>query len=120
MEKIDCNKCPRQCTCCETGAWIDLEEAKKILATGIEWQGRFYEFEKDDSFPSGYRVGTSLEDGRCTFLTDEGLCSIHMVSYDLKPTLCKEFPLEKGKPAPFLDELCYFMKSKDAGDKVKV
>jgi Fe-S-cluster containining protein len=116
MEKIDCNKCPRQCTCCETGAWVDLEEAKKILATGIKWRGRFFEFEKDDSYPSGYRVGTSLEDNPCTFLTEDGLCSIHQVSYDLKPALCKEFPLEKGKPAPFLDELCYIIKSKDAGD----
>jgi Fe-S-cluster containining protein len=120
MESIDCNKCPRQCTCCETGAWVDLEEAKKILASGHKFPGSFFEFEKDETFPSGYRVGTSLAFGRCTFLTDDGLCSIHKVSYDLKPSLCKEFPLEKGKPAPFLDELCYFVKSKNAGREVKV
>ena len=120
MEKIDCNKCPKQSTCCETGAWIDLEEAKKIILSGHNFPGRFFEFERDESFPSGWRVGTSLEDNPCTFLLPDGLCSIHKVSYDLKPSTCKEFPLENGKPAKFLDELCYLIKAKAADREVKV
>ena len=113
MQKIDCSKCPKQSTCCETGSWVDLEEAKKILNANIPGDGKFFEFEKDDSFPSGFRVGTSLGFGRCTFLDKDGLCEIHKVSWDLKPTLCREFPLEKGKPATYIDELCYFVKNQN-------
>ena len=120
MQKIDCDKCPRQCTCCETGAWVDLEEAKKILVSGHKFPGMFFEFEKDPAFPSGFRVGTSLGDNPCTFLLPDGLCSIHKVSYDLKPTSCKEFPLERGKPSPDIQDLCYFVKLNSAASEAKV
>jgi len=120
MEKIDCNKCPQQSTCCQTGVWVDLEEAKRILTSGHKFPGSFFEFEKDDSYPSGFRVGTSLGDNPCTFLTEDGLCSIHKISYDLKPASCKEFPLEHGKPAPYLDELCYLITKKNPSREAKV
>ena len=88
---------------------MDLEEAKKILLLGLK--GDFYHLEQDKDFPSGYRVGTSYEDNRCSFLTPEGLCSIHQVDYNLKPSHCREFPYENGKPSPFADVLCVAVKS---------
>ena len=109
MEKIDCLKCKQQHVCCDFGAWVDLEEAKKILSLGLK--GDFFHLEKDDDYPSGYRVGTSYEDNRCSFLTPDGLCSIHKIDYDLKPDHCKEFPYENGKLAPIADMLCSVVKS---------
>ncbi|MFH1442146.1 MAG: YkgJ family cysteine cluster protein [Candidatus Omnitrophota bacterium] len=105
MNKIDCDKCEKQHACCETGAWVDLEEAKKIMSLGIKG-GEFHQFEKDDDFPSGYCVATSYNSGPCTFLTPEGLCEIHKIGYNLKPYYCKEFPYENGKIAYFAKELC--------------
>ncbi len=110
MTRIDCSKCGKQSTCCDFGAWVDLEEAKKIVGLGLK--GDFFHLEKDDTFPSGYKVGTSYEDEHCTFLTPKGRCSIHEVDYDLKPTHCKEFPYEDGEIAHLADVLCPAVKSK--------
>lgn len=109
MKRIDCSKCKRGSGCCEFGAWVDLEEAKKILS--LRLKGDFYHFEKDEDFPSGYKVGTSYEDNPCSFLTPDGLCAIHKVDYNLKPTHCKEFPYEKGRLSDFADVLCEEVKS---------
>ncbi len=101
---IDCLKCHNQADCCRFGAWIDLEEAKKILELGIK--GDFFHLEIDKEFPSGYKVGTSYEDEPCAFQDVDGLCRIHKIDYDLKPVTCKEFPYENGKLAPIADVLC--------------
>ena len=110
MDKIDCSECKKQDNCCSYGAWVDVEEAKKIVALGIK--GEFYHFEKDDDFPSGYKVGTSYEENPCSFLTSDGLCAIHKVDYSAKPFHCKEFPYENGKLSPFADALCLVHKAR--------
>jgi len=110
-KKVACHKCKTQAKCCRLGAWVDLEQAKKILELGIKG-GDFFHLEKDPSAPSGYMVGTSIEDESCSFLTPDGLCSIHKISYDLKPEHCKEFPYEKGKLSPLAKYLCEIVKSK--------
>ncbi len=103
-EIIHCHKCNSQADCCQLGAWIDLEEAKKILGLGLK--GDFFHLEIDNDFPSGYKVGTSYEDEPCSFLDKDGLCSVHKVNYDFKPITCKEFPFEDGKLSTFADVLC--------------
>ena len=110
METIDCQICRQQHSCCDFGAWVDLEEAKKILSLGLK--GFFYHLEEDKDFPSGYKVGTSYEDNHCSFLTPEGLCAIHKVDYNLKPAYCIEFPYENGKLSPYADRLCALVKTK--------
>ncbi len=108
MKKIDCNKCRIRHNCCKAGAWVDIEEAKKILDLNLK--GEFFQLEKDPDFPSGYRIGTSYEDDPCTFLDDDGLCSIHKADYSLKPVHCKEFPYEGKKLSEFAEELCLLYK----------
>ncbi len=103
-EIIDCNKCKNQSACCRFGAWIDLEEAKNILKAGIK--GDFFHLEIDKSFPSGWKVGTSIEDEKCVFLDPDGLCRVHKFDYGLKPVTCKEFPYEDGELSSFADVLC--------------
>ncbi len=109
-KSIDCLECRSQADCCRIGAWIDLEEAKKIIALGIK--GDFFHLEKDGDFPSGYRIGTSYEDEPCSFLDSDGLCSIHKIDYNIKPNTCKDFPYENNKVSPFANVLCTPFKSK--------
>ncbi|MDD5246652.1 MAG: hypothetical protein PHS09_04585 [Candidatus Omnitrophica bacterium] len=109
--KINCDECKKQHACCLTGAWLDLEEAKKILELGIP-KGDFFHLVKDDSYPSGYRTSTSVGNNPCVFLTRTGLCSVHKINYDLKPVHCKEFPYENGKLSPVAKYLCLAVKAK--------
>ncbi|MFH1457820.1 MAG: YkgJ family cysteine cluster protein [Candidatus Omnitrophota bacterium] len=115
-KKIDCAECKIQSACCRIGAWIDLEEAKKILTLGIKG-GDFFHFEKDNSFPSGYKVGTSLEDEPCSFIARDGLCAIHKIDYSLKPVTCKEFPYEDGRLSSFAPYLCEVARSRSKKNK---
>lgn len=107
---IDCGKCRNQADCCRFGAWIDLEEAKKILSLNLK--GDFFHLEKDAAFPSGYKVGTSYEDEQCAFLDSDGLCRVHKIDYAFKPVTCKEFPYEGKKISPIAKVLCVAHKSK--------
>lgn len=104
VKHVDCIECNSQADCCRLGAWIDLEEAKKILKLGIK--GDFFHLEIDKAFPSGYCVGTSYEDESCSFLGSDGLCAIHKVDYRHKPKTCKDFPYENNKISPLADVLC--------------
>ncbi len=115
---VECSECKTQAKCCRLGAWVDLEEAKKILALGIKG-GDFFHLEKDDDYPSGYRTGTSVEDGPCTFITRDGLCAIHKIDYNLKPTHCKEFPYENGRLSPIAKYLCVVVKSGRKKKKIR-
>ncbi|MFH1578475.1 MAG: hypothetical protein ABIC18_05340 [Candidatus Omnitrophota bacterium] len=110
MKKINCLECPQKEHCCKEGVWVDLKEARNI--SSLRLCGGFYNLKKDKKFPSGYKVDTSYENNPCSFLTADGLCSIHKVDYNLKPTYCKEFPYEDGKIAPYAKELCLLVKHK--------
>ena len=110
IKTINCSECRTPSYCCQTGTWVDLEEAKKIAALGLK--GEFFQLEKDKDFPSGYRIGTSYGYNSCSFLDPDGLCSIHKLDYSLKPKTCKEFPYEKKRVSPIADELCTLFKSK--------
>lgn len=116
-EKIHCHKCKNQSDCCRFGAWIDLEEAKLIISAGIK--GDFFHLEIDKSFPSGFKVGTSIEDNPCVFLDPDGLCRIHKHDYALKPVTCKEFPYENGRVSSFADVLCTPYRNKIRNKKRK-
>lgn len=113
---IKCDECRKPSSCCKSGAWLDLEEAKKILELKIKG-GDFFHMEKDDCYPSGYGTSTSIGYARCTFLTRDGLCAIHKIDYSFKPSHCKEFPYEKGKLSPLTRELCAMVRPKRAKHK---
>lgn len=109
-KEVQCHDCKTQSKCCRLGTWVDLEEAKKILELGIKG-GDFFHFEKDSRSPSGYMLGTSINDEPCSFLTRDGLCAIHKIDYTLKPAHCKEFPYENGVLAPISKYLCEEVKA---------
>lgn len=104
-KKIDCQKCVHKgFSCCRYGTWVDLEEAKKI--TELDLFGSFEDIEVDTEYPSGFKIATKIENGACSFLDKDGLCSIHKVNYELKPHYCKEFPLRDGKFFENAKHLC--------------
>jgi Fe-S-cluster containining protein len=112
-----CLACSQPHFCCREGAWVDVREAEKILGLGLG--GNFFNLEKDDDFPSGYRIATSYNHSRCTFLNPKGLCTIHIADYGLKPAYCKEFPYEDGKLSPWADEVCLFFSNKRKTARIK-
>lgn len=112
---LDCDNCKTQADCCKLGAWIDLDEAKKISERGIK--GEFFHLEKDTSSPSGWRIGTSYEDEKCTFLDPDGLCRVHKTDYNLKPKTCIEFPYENNKISYIAGSLCTLYKKKWAAKR---
>ena len=116
--KVECHECRAQEKCCRLGAWVDLGEAKKILALRIKG-GDFFHLEKDDDYPSGYRVGTSVEDEPCTFITRDGLCAIHKIDYILKPRHCKEFPYENGRLSRIAKYLCVTVEARHKKKKAQ-
>lgn len=107
---IDCMSCKTQADCCRLGAWIDLEEAKKIATLGLK--GEFFQLERDADFPSGFRIGTSYDDNPCTFLDPDGLCSVHKKDYSYKPVTCIEFPYEDNELSSYVSVLCTPFKSR--------
>ena len=115
-KKVNCAECKDQVKCCQMGAWVDLEEAKKIVTLKIKG-GDFFHLERDDSYPSGFRIGTSIEDEPCTFLTHDGLCAIHKKDYSFKPVTCKEFPYENGRLSSFAPYLCEIVKARRKKNK---
>jgi hypothetical protein len=115
---VICTDCKTQSKCCRLGTWVDLEEAKKIIELKIKG-GDFFHLEKDAGSPSGYMLGTSINDEPCTFLARDGLCSIHKIDYNLKPAHCKEFPYENGVLAPISKYLCEEIKAEHKKKKIK-
>ena len=109
---IDCSKCTRMGSCCRKacGVWVDLEEAKNILALDIK--GTFHHLVKDDAWPSGWKVSTAFKN-RCEFLESDGKCRIHNVSYNMKPRYCREFPYENGKIPEWGKYYCYQLEEED-------
>ncbi|MBU1905983.1 MAG: YkgJ family cysteine cluster protein [Candidatus Omnitrophica bacterium] len=104
MKKIDCSECRKQEFCCQEGVEVDLGEARKIESLGLS--GKFYHKRKAKKYPSGYKVSTNFKEEPCSFLTTDGLCSIHKIDYELKPAYCKEFPYENGKLSPIAKYFC--------------
>ena len=113
---IDCDKCKEMGSCCMKagGVWVDLEEAKNILALDIK--GTFHHLVKDDAWPSGWKVATSYKD-KCEFLEPDGKCRIHNISFNMKPTYCKEFPYENGEISTVAGYYCYQLEEEDETDK---
>lgn len=93
VNSIDCSKCSHQGSCCRFGVEVDLDNAMKIARLGLP--GHFYYLETTDdkeNFPTGFKVGTSLEDRPCEFLCPDGKCAIHKIDPKLKPKICRDFP----------------------------
>ena len=110
---INCLACSRPHECCQIGSWVDLDEAKKILALKIKG-GNFYLLRKvkHRDFPSGYMTSTSYGMTPCTFLNKAGRCIIHIKDYRLKPVVCKEFPFEDGKLSKEVHSICAEIKKR--------
>lgn len=106
--------CHCSSTCCEGGVSVDLHERDRILAhhalirkqmdASQPADARLWfrsEVTDDPDFPSGKCVETSVLNDKCSFLRDDGRCSIQVASveagmhrWELKPLFCILFPIE--------------------------
>lgn len=105
----NCDSCKvKGFSCCQKGVWVDLENAKDIQQ--LDLYGKFENLQQDKEYPSGWKIHTKVNGKGCSFLTVDGLCSIHKLSYELKPEYCKEFPLENNEVKPYAFQLCVDLK----------
>ena len=117
MKTIDCLECKQQSSCCSFGAWVDLEEAKKISTLGLK--GIFIILNRIRIFLPAIELERAMKIIPVLFSLRDGLCVIHKVDYSFKPAHCKEFPYENGKLSPMVDSLCSLAKSKKNKEKTK-
>jgi hypothetical protein len=118
--KFSC-KCTGEC--CLYGVYTDLNESKKILniknkliplfdKSQIKDANKWFESpEKDDDFESGIAVGTEIYNHKCTFLDEDGLCSLQKLAikegahkWKYKPQFCVLFPLTVFEGALTIDD----------------
>lgn len=118
--KFICN-CPGEC--CYYGVYSDYKEYQtilsikdKIIENMDETQSKdvskwFEPEEKDDDFESGIAVGTETINGKCTFLDQNGLCTLQKIAmkegeykWKYKPLYCILFPLTTFEGALTIDD----------------
>lgn len=114
-----------QCSgeCCNYGVYTDLKEFEhimgikdKILPLMDESQTKntdewFEEPEEDEDFDSGVAVGTEVVNGKCTFLDQNGLCTLQKLAlmegehkWKYKPIYCVLFPYTIYEGALTIDD----------------
>lgn len=98
--------------CCNYGVYTDLKECKGILnikdkiiplmdETQTKDTDKWFEApEEDEDFESGVAIGTEIVNGKCTFLDQNGLCTLQKLAllenedkWKYKPVYCILFPL---------------------------
>lgn len=98
--------------CCNFGVYTDLNECKGIISikdkiiplmdeTQTQDVDKWFEApEEDEDFESGVAVGTEIVNGKCTFLDQNGLCTLQKLAllegehkWKYKPVYCILFPL---------------------------
>ncbi|MGZ3483119.1 MAG: YkgJ family cysteine cluster protein [Gemmatimonadaceae bacterium] len=108
MRCMACGFCHDQC--CDHGVDVDIENVKRLLALGPEFQARVTvsptewftkKVVRDTEFPTGSYVRTQVRNGKCVFISQSGRgCTIHAFCLEkkidyhtLKPMVSALFPV---------------------------
>jgi Fe-S-cluster containining protein len=109
--------------CCYYGVYTDLKEHDMIMSlqdkiipmfdeTQVKDTTKWFEApEEDEDFESGVAVGTEVNNGKCTFLDKDGLCTLQKLAnvegeykWKYKPLYCILFPLTIYENALTIDD----------------
>ncbi|MBU2540982.1 MAG: YkgJ family cysteine cluster protein [Candidatus Omnitrophica bacterium] len=107
--KIDLNKITAECNgcrsgaCCTDGVELSKQEMARIQAFNPNLKKPWFrKTPKIHESAPGFEYETRIRQGRCVFLSSDRLCAI----YPVRPSNCREFPLEDGEIAEFYKLLC--------------
>jgi len=95
VERWDCHSCGN---CCR-GSIVRLDAADLKRLREQRWDKhpnyqKMPVYVRESWFGGGYRLAQH-EDGRCVFLTDDGLCRVHAdFGFEEKPLICRTYPLQ--------------------------
>ncbi len=98
-------ECPDCCSgsCCQDGVELSKEEIRQIVALSPKvnkpW---FKKADKKCNPEPGFEYETILVNNTCIFQDKDKRC----VVYPVRPSHCREFPLEDGKLAQYYGYLC--------------
>lgn len=99
---LECSDC-RSGSCCRDGVELSREEVCRIEAFNPKvkkpWFGKVAKI--DDPEP-GFEFETVLRKRGCVFQADNKLCLV----YSVRPSYCRQFPLESEELAEFYELLC--------------
>jgi Fe-S-cluster containining protein len=109
--------------CCHYGVYTDLKEHQLILSlkekliplfdeSQVKDVNKWFEApEEDEDFESGIAVGTEVNNGKCSFLDKDGLCTLQKLAnlegeykWKYKPLYCILFPLTIYENALTIDD----------------
>ena len=97
-----CKTC-RVGSCCYEGAEMTLNEMKAILRKNPKVPKPWFRLVEPHEEPEKhYPFSTIMRNGTCVFQDKDNRCLV----YRIRPKHCREFPLEKGKTAPYYKRLC--------------
>lgn len=97
-----CDRC-RVGSCCYEGAELTLAEIKAILKKNPGVPKPWFRLVEPHEGPDKkYPFSTVMRGGTCVFQDKNNRCLV----YKVRPKHCREFPLEKGRPAPYYKRLC--------------
>lgn len=94
----DCVNCGRSCNMFHVEIMPD--EGKRLQRSPVTWELQSRGYQPLRLLDSGRIFLTKREDGACTYLNEENLCSIHaQEGYAAKPWTCQTFPFH-AEPTP--------------------
>ncbi len=101
----DLNHCKvcQQGSCCYLGVELDQKELTRILDFHPQVKKPWFRVvEHHEEFDGTHHFITIRRGGTCVFQDNKNRCVI----YSVRPHFCREFPLEKGRTAPYYRHLC--------------
>ncbi len=98
----ECEGC-RTGSCCVDGVELSKEEMRKIEAIKPKVKKPWFRKTPKIYEPlPGFENETIVRNGSCIFLSSDRLCHV----YPVRPSNCREFPLEDEEIAEFYQLLC--------------
>ncbi len=103
-------------SCCYEGAELTKQEMKKIIHYNPRIPKPWFRLVRNHEEPDGIHLFSTIErNGTCIFQDKDNRCLI----YDVRPRICRHFPMEDGRKALYCERLCVVFYDRWPRNRVK-